>query len=273
MTIRLTVFKRDNLRPPPSVTLTTTLTTPQLSVTQEIPNLCASLKLPEASCCGYLAEADCRYYVYTISHQSAETIPSITLDQMLRGAILPPPSRSQRYALSLILASSFLQLTDSPWLLPTTALQKADVHFLSDPANPNLFLLDQPHITRDFGVARRETVPANAAGAGSLSESLDHLGIVLLELCFGGILEDQSCRKRWPAGGNEKERAVFDIMAARDWQCQVNEEAGPDYADAVAWCLGGNRSASPDRWRQDMLRKVIQPLQRCRGYLAPGVML
>jgi hypothetical protein len=241
-------------------------------VTQEISNLCASLKIPEASCCGYLAEGDCRYYVYTISHQSADAIPSVTLDGMLRGAILPPPSRSQRYALSLTIASSFLQLADSPWLLPPTALRKADISFLSDPANPNLFLLDQPHINRDFAAARQETGTANnVAGPTRLGDSLDHLGIVLLELCFGGVLEDQPWRKGWPAGGNDREKAVFDVMAARDWQCQVNEEAGSDYAGAVAWCLGGNRSASPDRWRHDMLRKVIQPLQRCRDYLAyPG---
>ncbi len=266
-------MRRAGLRPPPSVTLTTTLPSSQSSVTQQISNLCASLKAPEASCCGYLAEDDCRYYVYTMSHQSADAIPSVTLDEMLRGAVVPPPSRSQRYSLSLTIASSFLQLADSPWMLPSTALRKADVCFLSDPANPNLFLLNQPHINRDFATAREGTaIPANnVAGPNTLRDSLDHLGVVLLELCFGGILEDQPCRKGWPVGGDAREKAVFDIMAAREWQCQVNEEAGPDYADAVAWCLGGNRSVAPDRWRQDMLRKVIQPLQRCRDYLAdPG---
>lgn len=241
-------------------------------MTQEISDLCTSLKVPEASCCGYLTEDDCRYYVYTISHQSADAVRSVTLDELLRGAVLPPLSRSQRYALSLTIASSFLQLAASPWLVPPTALRKADIHFLSEPANPSLFLLDQPHINRDFAAARQETAAANnAAGPSCLNDSLDHLGIVLLELCFGGILEDQPVRKGWPVGGNDREKAVFDVMAARDWQCLVNEEAGSDYAGAVAWCLGGNRSVPPDRWRQDMLRKVIQPLQRCRDYLTnPG---
>ncbi len=239
---------------------------------QEISDLCASLKVLEASCCGYLAEGDCRYYISTVSHQSVDAIPSVTLDEMLRGAVLPPPSRSQRYALSLTIASSFLQLADSPWLLQPTALRKADVSFLSDPANPSLFLLDQPHINRDFAAAGQKTATANnVAGPSRLSDSLDHLGIVLLELCFGGILEDQPCRKEWPVGGSGREKAVFDVMAARDWQCQVNEEAGSDYAGAVAWCLGGNRSVPLNRWREDMLLKVIQPLQRCRDYLANPV--
>ena len=64
------------------------------------------------------------------------------------------------------------------------------------------------------------------------------------------------------------EKAVFDIMAARDWQRHVTEEAGFDYAEAIGWCLGGNRSAPPGRWRQDMLTRVIEPLSRCRDYLA-----
>ncbi|KAK3370388.1 hypothetical protein B0H63DRAFT_486905 [Podospora didyma] len=259
------------LKAPPSVTLTSVQTTAQISLSQQISNLCASLRLPEGSCCGYLTEDDCRYYVYTISRQSADQLPSVSLDQILRGEVYPPPTRTQRYALSLIMASSFVQLLDSPWL-PATSFKKTEVHFLSDAKDANLFLLDQPHINRDFqldGGSPSEQVFNNAP----FTDALDHLGIMLLELCFGRILEDQACRKRWPAGGNGKEKAVFDIMAARDWQCQVNEEAGPDYAEAVGWCLGGNRSTPSERWRQEMLRKVIQPLQRCRDYLTSGELL
>lgn len=105
----------------------------------------------------------------------------------------------------------------------------------------------------------------------NLTESLDQLGILLLELCFGRSLADHPTRKAWPKGANEKERMVFDVMAARDWQCGVNGEAGPDFSEAVAWCLGGNRSALPEVWRQEMLRKVVQPLQRCREYLLTGL--
>lgn len=188
-------------------------------------------------------------------------MPSISLAEILRGEISPPPSRTQRYIISLILASSFLQLLESLWV--PTSFKKIDISFLSDPNCPNVFVLDQPHVTRHLSVAAanaaEETVP--------FTDALDHLGIILLELCFGRTLEEQPYRKRWPAGGDEREKSGFDIIAARDWQRHVNEEAGPDYAEAVGWCLGGNRSALPERWRQDMLQKVIQPLQRCRDYL------
>jgi hypothetical protein len=57
-------------------------------------------------------------------------------------------------------------------------------------------------------------------------------------------------------------------MAARDWQTHINDEAGPEYAQSVAWCLGGNRSTLPDQWRQLMLRNVVQPLKNCHAYLS-----
>jgi hypothetical protein len=146
----------------------------------------------------------------------------------------------------------------------SATFKETEISFLSDPHDPGIFVLDQPHITRDL-----PTTTVGAAGQTKVpfTDALDQLGIILLELCFGKTLEEQPYRERWPAGQNEREKAVFDVMAARDWQCHVNEEAGLDYAEAVGWCLGGNRSAAPESWREDMLRKVIEPLQRCRDYL------
>ncbi|KAK3331631.1 hypothetical protein B0T19DRAFT_366751 [Cercophora scortea] len=242
---------------------------PDPTATRLISDLCMALEpcRPEGACCGYLSEEDTRYYVYTVANQTSASLSSVTLDRILRGDVYPQPSRTQRYALALIMASSFLQLLDSPWL--PTPFRKSEVVFLKDhsAAEPNVFLLDKPHIHRSLTCNKQKNQPpTDSTKASRFADSLDQLGIMLLELCFGKTLEDQPCRKEWPAGANEAERAVFDVMAARDWQCHVNDEAGLDYAEAVAWCLGGNRS-TPDRWRQDMLRKVIQPLQRCRDYL------
>ncbi|KAH8901323.1 hypothetical protein GQ53DRAFT_707647 [Thozetella sp. PMI_491] len=246
----------------PSITLTTTSHDTLLpNALQPITNLCGALDESDSSCYGYLpiADEDCRYYVYSISSQQRDSIPSIYLDQIVRGDILPPPTRRQRYSLALVLASSFLQMMDTPWL--TSSFKREEIAFFSDPATPKVFLLDKPHMP---SFPRRS--PANS-NATSLSQSLDQLGILLLELCYGKRLADQPFRKAWPSGGSEVEEMVFDVMAARDWQCGVNEEAGPDYSEAVAWCLGGNRSAPTELWRQDMLKKVVRPLQCCREYL------
>jgi hypothetical protein len=260
--------------PAPSVTLTTTETTSQISALafEPISQLCESLaKLTtDGSCCGYLVDEDRRYYIYSTSGPHVNHT-SVTLAQILQGDIQPRPTRRQRYAVSLILASSFLQLLDSPWL--STAFDKSEICFLSDSSDPNVLLLDEPHVTRAFEsmCAPKASGQATKPPSDAFRDALDRLGILLLELCFGSTLQSQPCRKRWPEGDDELQRACFDVMAARNWQCEVNEEAGEDYSEAVAWCLGGNRSAPPDRWRQDMMKKVVQPLQRCRDYLIAGM--
>lgn len=219
-------------------------------------------------CCGYLAKDDSRYYVYSIARQSVPTFSFVTLDQILRGEVLPQPSRSQRYKLSLIVASSFLQLLDSDWL--PNSFRKTDILFVTDANNPNIFLLDQPHINRTFPTRFGNTAEAMTEKWLGWNDSLDHLGIILLELCFGKSLEEQPCRQGLKAAENEREKAAFDLGAARKWQCHVSEEAGPDYAAAVGWCLGGNRTTPSARWRRHMLRTVIQPLKRSCDYLANG---
>ncbi|KAF3076131.1 hypothetical protein CFAM422_001132 [Trichoderma lentiforme] len=235
---------------------------------QLISNLCNDLNQSDGSCCGYLPtdEQDCRYFVYTVSSQRRSSITSISLDHILGGDVSPPPTRRQRYAISLALASSFLQLLETPWL--TSSFRREDIMFFSDPTNTRIFLLDQPHIAR--GLAASSSTDRLTT---SLAQALDQLGILLLELCFGKLLTDQPLRKAWHTGETEEERARFDAMAARDWQCEVIEEAGPDYSEAVAWCLGGNRSAPPERWRQNMLRNVVMPLQRCQEYFVNSRMV
>ncbi|KAH7133792.1 hypothetical protein EDB81DRAFT_904068 [Dactylonectria macrodidyma] len=219
----------------PSITLTCNQPTTEQSITQEIPILCTALNQTQDSCCGYLREDECRFYVYVLSrHNTHASPPSVTLDQILRGDGFPRPTRTQRYGLALTLTSSFLQLLDSQWL--PTPLQKTDIFFKSDPSDSGLFRLDEPRVHRQFKSRVDEPASGKSARVCEYPESLDRLGIMLLELCFGMALEDQPCRKDWPDGSTAKEVAAYDLMAAREWQCQIVEEAGSDYAGARRYC-------------------------------------
>ncbi|KPM38172.1 hypothetical protein AK830_g8421 [Neonectria ditissima] len=260
---RAQVPAKDVERTLPAITLTTTTALPDDTDVPPITSLCISLDQGNEPCCGFLAEEDCRYYVYKLSRLQMKTLSSISLDEILRGQVQPAPTRRQRYSLALTLASSFLQLLDTPWLPVTWS--KSDIVFTSSVADSGVFALDQPHLDR--GLVDSEK---NASKSSTFLQSLDLLGIVLLELCFGVLLENRACRTRWPPGRNETEKMAFDFMAAREWQLEVNEEAGPDYSEAVAWCLGGNRSTPPEVWRREMLQKVVQPLERCRQFLSGG---
>jgi hypothetical protein len=192
------------------------------------------------------------------------------LDEILGGHAQPYPTRRQRYTLSLILASSFLQLLETPWL-PTT-WSKSDIVFISRPEQPNILALDQPHLRRGLVSSESQGTPSSEVPGKTTTvhDFLDLLGILLLELCFGKLLRDQPCRKKLPSGANDLEKMAFDYMAAREWQQEVNEEAGPDFADAVAWCLWGNRSCPPELWRRKMLDEVVRPLEQCRQHLGGG---
>lgn len=225
----------------PTVTITTphAATRPSLQDQTHVPkqdqilNLCASLQA-KVSYCSYLPGDGCIYHVYTTSHQTATLTTSATLDQILRREVSPTPRRSQHYKLSLAITSSFIQLLNSPWF-PSAFIGKSDIHFLSELDKPNSYLLNQPHIRRDLSGSAcvqiaSQTTPS--PGPNTFTDALDHLGIIVL--CFGQVLQEQPCRKRWPAGSSEQERAIFDTMAARDWQCEVNGEAGTDFAEVIA---------------------------------------
>ncbi|QYS94594.1 hypothetical protein H0G86_001923 [Trichoderma simmonsii] len=252
----------------PSATPTCVTASSSRSTTGEILNICTSFEPLGRLCYGYVSDQDCRYYVYNIPHNSANVMPSVTLDQILQGEIHRVFSRSQRYTLSLIIASTYLQLLESPWLSPSP--KRADFIFPKGNSDSTLVEIDQPYISQSFRLMNKQDALSTSENSFHFAGALDHLGILLLELCFCRILEDQPWRKRLPAGKNNIEKAGYDILAAREWQCQVNEEAGADYAEAVSWCLGGNRSVAPEKWRQEMLRRVIRPLERSRNYLITG---
>ncbi|KAI0009576.1 hypothetical protein F4779DRAFT_627716 [Xylariaceae sp. FL0662B] len=208
-----------------------------------------------------------------LSHQQTERFDSVAIDQILRKEVLPLPSRRQRYSLSVILASSFLQLLDTPWL-PNTWRQ-SDIVFFNDEKNPRMFRLDQPYLKREFLMASGSNSGQQENDAAIINNddpkrfhSLGLFGIVLLELCFGQPLEEHHCRKQWPTGDDELQKCKLDIIAARQWSNEVYEEAGHDFDEAIKWCFERYLDAPPENWRQEMMQHVVQPLERSLKYLS-----
>lgn len=165
------------------------------------------------------------------------------------------------------MASTHLQLLESPWL--PTSPKRNDILFHDATEEGAPIRLDDPHISQRMTGFITDNDPTST-GKHSRHVALEHLGIMLLELCFGQTIDDQPWRKALPAGGNDTEKTCYDILAAREWLGHVNDEAGPAYADAVSWCLLGNRCTPEEKWRQEMLRKVIHPLKQTREFLANG---
>ncbi|KAK4212993.1 hypothetical protein QBC37DRAFT_464729 [Rhypophila decipiens] len=273
-----------------------------LSVKQPGPRLASAAK---PTCYGYLtatdgddpshscAQAPQKFYLHTVWQQQIPSLTILTFDQIITTGV----SRKQRYLLALTLASSFLQFLDTPWL--PVSWRRSDIVFLVHSHQTNYSEQLQPYLKRDIsliplssshpqaftdtspgflGTPFTENLPPFPGSSTTtltnfkttsmihLNSSLDRLGIILLELCFGQRLESQYNKMPLPSGGGtsrakltEEGERFFDLCVAKSWLYEVEEEAGPAYFEAVAWCLG---SASSDKWRVDMLKNVVEPLVR-----------
>ena len=158
-------------------------------------------------------------------------------------------TRRKRYRLALILASSYLQLGATPWL--DTQLRKDNIIFLQDSSDSNATLLDRPYIRREMSKNNDSQSP----------DALASLGIRLLELCFGKSLEATQFRKQLPVGDSTS-APILDSAAAIQWSKQAGEEARPEFAEAIDWCLHA-KELSDGGWRKDPLQHVVVPLDAC----------
>lgn len=134
-------------------------------------------------------------------------------------------------------------------------------------------MLDEPYLKNTLE-KKIESKPLTETDRRlQLSSSLEMLGIVLLELCFGQLLEEQTHRLKLPDTGDSIIKRALDIQAARQWHGDIEEEAGNEYSVAVGWCLGGVLTLSTplDRWREVMLGKVVHSLNSCHSYLQQQV--
>ena len=260
-----------------------------------ISSLCASFHqdITQAACHGYLQAHDKRYYIYQDDAASKcvlnlSNASTITLESVLHGnGTHPPLTRRQRYSLAVTLASSFLQLSGTPWI--NTRWTKSDIIFFQDPQDPVVLIPELPFVYRNFQTTA-ESVPAqNPPPAYPTTQSqnvedtirgFESLGIVLLELCFGTPIEwhplCQQSGSLLPSLSPGVLRGAL-LLVALEWLRDVTGEAGTEYAEAVAWCLVGSRTTPPsgDRWRGDMLERVVRPLELCCSYIGatPGAQL
>ncbi|KAL8392067.1 hypothetical protein RB595_002318 [Gaeumannomyces hyphopodioides] len=246
---------------------------PGLPQAGRITDLCTSLHSSAAGicCAGFLQcpyDAEAQYFLYPQSKQVAPNLKFVTLEQLIREEELPPLSFQQRLFLSMTLASSFLQLLESPWIHHQWT--KADIVFFPDPTCPDVFLLEKPHVKGQVAAAN----PTGGAGNSRLKSeveeerrqaSLSRLGIVLEELCFGCSVEKRRAQRGYPVARVGQKQLVLDVEVGVDWLREIsNEAAGLEYKSAVKWCLLDHRVASQesDSWRREMLKHVVGPLER-----------
>ena len=232
----------------------------------EIADLCQTLNHnhpSEHKCLGVLNHNENCYALHPVNtpEGSLEISERVALKDILDKKAGINLTRRQRYSIAVAVASSQIQLQSTPWL--QSKWDNAEIIFFRDKSKPDKILIDQPRLSRDI-THNNETPPESPSNN---DRSIITLGILLLELCFGATLESHPIRAKYPpVDGPQK--AYIDLAAALEWNEQVNEEAGPEFANAINWCLKSNGSnTASDDLRFELYENVVKPLQECHQHL------
>jgi hypothetical protein len=170
---------------------------------------------------------------------------------------------SLRYRLSSILASSVLQLADTPWLSSNWGLQ--DIYLLNSGLQNPSCTPTQPYVRRTFVRAKTLTHTAKATARPLVAnETVFALGVILLELSFGQPLSSFKTVADLDAQGNDTPYTEH-MIAARLLDTLILLD-GEKYADAAKRCLmgsfnsAGSNLENPD-FQEQFYTGVVAPLE------------
>jgi hypothetical protein len=179
-------------------------------------------------------------------------------------------SRRERLVVAVVLSSSLLQLHSTPWL--NDHWSKKNIFFLrSNPGSPSPIILERLYIspaprpsTVTSSQAQHMVNPTTSAANDSRKIILA-LGIMLLELCFGQALEDQSFRKKY-MGQDGQPNDFTDVATAMQWENDALGEGGPGFQNAIRRCVhcafGPKSTDLADyEFKEAVYSEVVQPLE------------
>lgn len=96
------------------------------------------------------------------------------------------------------------------------------------------------------------------------------LGVVLLELCFGKLLDEHANWQRPLFAAARRDPMVRHFIGCQ-WPNDVEGEAGEKCANAVRYCLQQPPAGwQGDKWREEFVQSVVWPLQKCGESMQPS---
>ncbi|MCJ1435863.1 hypothetical protein MMC27_005239 [Xylographa pallens] len=246
---------------------------------QEIRNLCAAMQnIPrEEHFLGFLLDQNRqRHEIYALpkAQTTSDTGETVTLDNLLTSQSqpwtpdtngpAPRLTRRERMSLAATLASSVIELFNTPWL--GGDWNKKHIAFLkASEGCPRPIIVDQPYISPS------QDRTTNAQPPASMTSAIFCLGVMLLELWFGEGLEDQPFRSKY-FGPDGCPNDFTDFSTAAVWHRQIAEDAGTQLAEVIRSCIFCNyrphaSGSAESELRETMYAEVVQPLERiCRGF-------
>ncbi|MCJ1402491.1 hypothetical protein MMC11_005711 [Xylographa trunciseda] len=251
-----------------------TVPEPSRANSREIHDLCSALQhmQREEQCLGFLLDQQRqRHEIYPLAkaHATSDTGETVTLENILTSQSQPwspdensvPPrlTRRERMSLAVTLASSAIELLNTPWL--GRDWNKKYIAFLkARRGSPRSIAVEQPYVSQS------QSRTMDPQPLDSMTSTIFSLGVMLLELWFGEALEDQPFRSQY-LGPDGCATDFTDLSTAAVWHRQILEDAGPQLSEAIRscifWSFRPQASGSAEtELREAMFTEVLQPLER-----------
>lgn len=177
----------------------------------------------------------------------------VTAADLLKQGTAPTPPfyRAYRYGIAFKVAAAQIQYHSTPWLTGQWTLK--DVRFLKRRTGIDY---STPYLLSHF-----ECDPTTTSTSNARDQSFWTLGVVLLELCFGKLLEDHPLFADPSYPRNSKD-PFQQHAVANEWAQDVELDADYAYSCVVKWCLQQSPAPGTTDWRKEFAQHVLQPLQR-----------
>ena len=162
-----------------------------------------------------------------------------------------PAPRQLRLSVATKITWTHLPLPSDQWTpAPGTA---DDVVFLN---------VDGSIVVIHLFLRRQHGAPRMSTHTSGTPSAFVHLGLSLVQLCYGSPLDTSPIGQHWPHPDFRP-----DDKTAALWANAVETELGPGYAQAVEWCLS-NHTIAGDQLTGEYYREVIVPVRECYEYFS-----
>lgn len=226
-----------------------------------ISELCITIQSHTAlSCLGYLHDkSKTQYQLYLQDLRSFEENSStVTLKELLEGDRRKFP-RQKRLLVAANLASSLVQLQRSSWL--NSRWGKEDIIFNK---RGQTVIFEKPYIATRFlstptdadTVCKKPGLIEESEPNLHIKTSLESLGIVLLELCFGEPIENSSDKVQLRPHGDGPNHD-FCLAIANAWTSEEIYYEDPEFVGPIDNCL---RFPDISRVRQGRYHEVLRDI-------------
>ncbi|KAF5983424.1 hypothetical protein FBULB1_3802 [Fusarium bulbicola] len=232
-------------------------------------DLCLALKNAHEerpACYGHMIDKECshrHFQVYPLGTAiDSDGWSIVTLEDVLEGkqGLRPLISLAEKVRLALVIASSVLQLSKTPWL--PEALTRENVHFFR---RGDTLSYEHPFLQRSLPESSYKRLDETVDSKGyslSSNPTLFALGMLLLEIILGSSLKQQRVPDE-KSLDEDYDGLIQDLTIANRMLEQRVALISPAYKAVIERCIGctDSKGLEEDDFRQTVYNGVVMELE------------